>query len=96
MVHLSPSVVICLAEIPYRYFRKVLLGLGGKERRVVKERVGWGENTYTQCHLALNGREILILRLPHLSRFCIIGRPESMLAVKQFTDIAAAYVRERA
>jgi hypothetical protein len=83
---LSPSAIVCLGSEPFMHFRKVLLSLGGVEHHHQPKRTEWGDVTYTESHIKLQSRDVLMLRLPHLSTYKIFSRPECTAAVESFTD----------
>ncbi|MFL6291828.1 MAG: hypothetical protein ACJ759_13115 [Thermoanaerobaculia bacterium] len=83
---LSPSAIICLGSDPFIHFREVLLSLGGVEHQHRRERSEWGNVTYGESHIKLQSRDVLLLRLPHLSTYKIFTRPECAATVESFTD----------
>ena len=87
----TPPVLICLGEIPARHLGAVLEGHGWRpDGGPEVARVGWGTVTYAlQRYESSRGRTVVI-RLPHLSRFAIVGRAESRPAVDRITEVAAA------
>lgn len=83
---ISPSVIICMGEVPYDNIRELLLEKGyGDTPTDSDNRVGWGNVEYRDTHLSLGDRGLYLLGLPHLSRFPIFGRPGSYSAVARFT-----------
>lgn len=86
--YISPSVLICMSRNPsHKYFRKVLNNKGYIETERPKEYpVDWGAYRYSQSRHRLGDEELLMIRLPHLSRFRIFGRSKSQRAVDQITD----------
>ena len=81
----APPAILCLTELPARHFSTVLQRLGWTEIGVESAPVGWGSITYSIRTLRRAGRESVVVRLPHLSRFRIIGRPQSAAAVEHIT-----------
>lgn len=71
----APSVVVCLGKVSFDHIKGVAIRCRYREvRRPAKSvETGWGQIT---CTLAeMNGaREMLIVGLPHLSRYRIFGR----------------------
>lgn len=84
--HLSPSVIICMAGVPFKYFGEVLKDRGFERTVTTRVPVAWGRVTSTQSKYRLEDEEVLTVRVPHLSRYRIFGRPESREAVDQLTD----------
>jgi hypothetical protein len=84
--HISPSVIICLTDIPFRHFEEVLRGKGYRRIEMLQGPVGWGNVSYSQARYVLDQEDLLLLRLPHLSRYRILGRPQSRMAIERFTD----------
>jgi hypothetical protein len=83
----SPSVIICLSDMPFDYVESVLLARGFRIIEKIKPLTGWGDVTYSQAkYSSLDEKEVLMVRLPHLSRYKIFGKPECRRAVDQLTD----------
>jgi hypothetical protein len=93
--HIAPPTMICLTDAPFRYFREVLQNLGYTERELASHPVGWGSVTYSLSQLTNGRKNIVLVRLPHLSRFRIIGKPECEDAVQHFTAAIARGIRDR-
>lgn len=82
--HLSPSVIICLTDLPFVYIGEVLLSKGFKEKSASRELVGWGNVTYsTSMYDEMGNERVMMVRLPHLSRYKVFGRRESQHAVSE-------------
>lgn len=86
--NICPSVLICMSrDLSFKYFGRLLLAKGLVETERTQELpVEWGNYTYSQATYKLGDREVLMIRLPHLSRFKIFGRAKSQRAVEQLTD----------
>ncbi|BAY22583.1 hypothetical protein NIES2100_23460 [Calothrix sp. NIES-2100] len=88
-----PSVFICLTHKTFDEFRNLLLQLGYVEQQSVSKLTGWKDTTYTKTYLVRDNHDVLMLRLPHLSRFSIIGdKPKYSAAVEDFTDAIARQI----
>ena len=64
----SPSVVVCLPNAPFKHFEEVLSGKGYRKTEALQQPVGWGNVTYSQVRFRLDEEELLMVKLPHLSR----------------------------
>ena len=92
-----PPALICLTELPTRYISGILQKLNWRvaEEQVIK--VGWGSVTCSIRTLTRRGNETVLVRLPHLSRYQIIGRRSSEVAVDHVVRaIARSVQRHRA
>jgi hypothetical protein len=90
-----PPALICLTELPAQYIAGALQKLKWSvaEEQVIK--VGWGSVTCSIRTLRRMGDETVLVRLPHLSRYRIIGRPESEAAVEHVVRALARAIRRR-
>jgi hypothetical protein len=72
----APSVVICLGKITYDHVKAIVVGGGYHEGRPHAKpyKTGWGKITYTLTEMKKGTRRLLIVQLPHLSRYQIFGR----------------------
>jgi hypothetical protein len=87
----SPSVLVCLGELPARELRATLVSTGSRLLGAPEVRlVGWGRMTYELAHYQSSSARILLVRLPHPSRFGIFGRAPSQAAVERLTSVIAA------
>jgi hypothetical protein len=74
-----------MANAPPDYFRTVLAGEGARLiGRPEVGPIGWGEQTYA---LAKYDTAVLVT-VPHLSRYPIVGHPESQQAVDRIVSAA--------
>ena len=87
--HVERPVTICNGRDALHYFRSLLDGQGA--RRIGEEfgSVGWGDQMY---ELVRYDAAVLV-GVPHLSRFRIVGRPESQKAVDDIVSAVAAAIR---
>jgi hypothetical protein len=88
-----PPALICLTDLPARYIAGSLQKVNWRvaEEQIIK--VGWGSVTCSIRTLTRMGDETVLVRLPHLSRFRIIGRAESEAAVERVVKGIARSVR---
>jgi hypothetical protein len=85
----SPRVLICLGDAA-RYLTGVMDRKGWDLVDTPREgSVGWGRYTYRISPYASPSGVMLVVRLPHLSRFKIFGRPQSRQAVAEITAAIA-------
>lgn len=87
-----PSVILCLTPVPFGGFRTVLEEMGGQQVRQALIPVGWGAVHYEESLYQVSGHSVLLVRLPHLSRFRIFGRPASEEAARRLTAEIAAHL----
>lgn len=93
--HISPMVIVCLTDTPFDHFENVLRRKGFRKTDALQEPVGWGSVTYSSSGYASENGNVLMVRLPHLSRYKIFGRPESQSATDRLTDAIAQALRVR-
>ena len=88
--HVERPVVICNGKRAPDHFRTVLEGEGARlvERPEVG-RTGWGEQTYSLEKYDT----AMLVTVPHLSRYPIVGRPESQHAVDRIISAVAGAIR---
>jgi hypothetical protein len=82
----NPRVLICLGDAGIHLAR--VLEDKGAHLRIEPEVIwtGWGAITCALAHYASPRGSTLLVRLPHLSRFKIFGRPQSRHAVRQVVE----------
>lgn len=85
----EPLAILCLGAEVDRQIGAVLEKRGLQRIEAQKPLAGWGKVTYGLTRYAAGDRAVLVVRLPHLSRFGIFGRPASAAAVDQLTDAVA-------
>lgn len=78
--HISPRVIIRLTGTPFEHFEDVLRRKGFERTDTQKEPVRWGNVTYSSSRHESENGNVLMVRLPHLSRYKIFGRPQSQHA----------------
>ncbi len=87
--HISPRVIICLTGTPFDHFEDVLVRKGFVRTDAVQEPVGWANVTYSWSRYELEESKVLMVRLPHLSRYKVFGRPQSQHATDRLTESIA-------
>ncbi len=88
----NPRAILCLGDVIDRQLGVVLEARGLQRREVQKLPTGWGTVTYGVTRYGCPDGATLVVRLPHLSRYAIFGRPASRGAVDELTDAVAAAV----
>lgn len=87
----SISTVITMSRVAYQHLSDIIVESGGQQLDESDEggEVGWGKIKYYVSRFNLDGRDILIVNIPHLSRYRIFGRPESDKAVNKIISLVA-------
>lgn len=88
----EPSVIICLGQVAYDGMRRAASEVGfneGPPQPPVE--ANWGSVTYTLTRLS-GPKPMLLVRLPHLSRYKIFGRLNNK-PTKQLIKTVAKYLR---
>ena len=88
-----PRLIICMSRDTYHELSdNILPDLGASRLDTSEAPVGWGTYTATiDCYEMANER-LSVLRLPHLSRFAIFGRPQSRAQVDTILGKACLYL----
>ena len=79
--YVNPSVLICMTDQTTKEFSRISRTAGWKQESSLQGSVGWGPVKYAMKLLNRDGDERLIVRIPHLSRFRIVGRRKSRPAI---------------
>lgn len=87
-----PRAILCLGDIVDRQLGVVLEAGGLQRTEAQRLPTGWGTISYGLTRYASADGSTLVVRLPHLSRFAIFGRPASRAAVDGLTDAVAGAV----
>jgi len=83
------AVYFTMAQQTYDQIISILLELGyTKSEPDFSDLVGWGKVKYQTCRLEYKGKETVIIRFPHLSRYKIFNRPKSSDAINNALQIA--------
>jgi hypothetical protein len=89
----SPGLIICISRDVYNELtRYVLPSLGAKCINLEAMPTGWGTYTADVDYYEQGERKFAVLRLPHLSRFALFGRPASRMQVNAILDKACAFI----
>ena len=87
----TPSAIVCLGDRPARELGSTLVSSGWRlSGRPEIGQVGWGDVSYELAYYDSAGARSLLVRLPHLSRFGIFGRPASKEAADRLASLIAA------
>jgi len=89
---LMPSVVVTIAPQANRVILDAMTECGYSVTDQSKLSAGWGTVKCSRIRLQRSNRKALIIRLPHLSRFGIIGREPSMPTVRKLSEEIAATI----
>lgn len=89
-----PAAFISLTELPARHLVEILRDLGWRQIGNQILGVGWGAVTCSMRTFENEARTTVVVRLPHLSRFRIVGRPGSEEAVEQVTREIATRISQ--
>lgn len=86
--------IICLTGTPFDHFGEALRQKGFTRIDTKKQPVGWGNVTYGSSRYDSESGNVLMVRLPHLSRYRIFGRSESLEATDRLTEAIVQALRE--
>jgi hypothetical protein len=84
--HISRKAIICLTGTSFDHYGEVLARKGFRRTSMQREPVGWGHVTYSSSRYDSGSGNVLMVRLPHLSRYKVFGRPQSQDATDRLTD----------
>jgi hypothetical protein len=87
-----PKAIVCLGDLAATHIGSAMTQRGGRARASAEHATGWGTVTFATTTYNLDGDEILLLRLPHLSRFGFFGRPASAVAPDAVARTVAAAI----
>lgn len=79
---LNPKVMICFSRIPYEEFTGLFIQNGYQKTKEEKEPINWGKVTVEISSLFRADKSVLLVRLPHLSRYQLFGREKSFKAAQ--------------
>lgn len=83
---ITPRVVLCLGALPYRYLEDILRRQAETidgERRFP---TGWGQYDFALRVYSIKGRPVVLVRLPHFSRYKLMSRETCRPHVRAFVD----------
>jgi hypothetical protein len=90
----EPSVIICLGNDTMKYLDPVLQARATAWTGLVERPVGWGNVKWgVRCYTA-RSREVMMVRIPHLSIFKIFVHPQSQQATAEIVDTISAALRK--
>lgn len=81
---IEPDLVLCMGRKPYRLFQDILRE---EASQVGDERhwpTGWGDIQFDALSYRIDHRQTTIVFIPHLSRFKLMSREESVTRVERF------------
>jgi hypothetical protein len=85
-----PRVLVCLGDTAGHHLTDVMDRKGWRLVDTPSEGgIGWGDYRYRLSRYASVSGATLVVRIPHLSRFRIFGRPQSRHAVTEITTAIA-------
>ena len=94
LTHVWPSVFVCLGELAATEIGAALQRAGALRSGTSTAPVHWGKATYTETLYRADRGDVLVVRLPSLTRFSIFGREASQDVVDVLVeDIAATLER---
>ncbi|HVC37837.1 MAG TPA: hypothetical protein VNF46_05490 [Gammaproteobacteria bacterium] len=88
---LHPRVIICIAYLVYDSIKTILVSKGFTPIDTDKAQpIGWGKVTYNMTELRNDDRDILLVRLPHLSTYKVFSSAKCEMEIKKLTDRIAS------
>lgn len=90
----TPAALVCLSGLPAKYLGEIQQTLGWRPLGEEAIPVGWGSVTCSIRRFQRGTQSTLLVRLLHLSRFRIIGRPESDQAVARVASVITERISE--
>jgi hypothetical protein len=90
----TPGALICLTGLPARYLGEIQQKLGWRPVGEEAFPVGWGSVSCSIRRFVRGSQATVLVRLPHLSRFRIIGRPESEAAVRRVVHVVTERISQ--
>jgi uncharacterized protein (DUF433 family) len=88
--YLRPSLIICMGKLTYDNFYRILIEQGFHTENTERKPTGWGAVTYTIQEMVLDSRELIIVRIPHLSYYkTIMTREKSEQQVDELVTFIA-------
>lgn len=85
----QPRVIICLGEPTATLIGAAIEARGARRTEHVVEPVGWGSVSWKLTRYGAAAGDTTLIRIPHLSRFAIVGRDASNVAVSRIVDEVA-------
>ncbi len=92
--NLNPSVVLCLGGKVQRHIHSLLISKGLKNISPIENfDTGWGEIKCSVAQFAAGQKKMIVVGLPHLSRFGIFGRKNASPDLQRLVKIIADHLR---
>lgn len=86
---IHPKVIICMGVIPSNALVDILKTKQYSSIAHYSGCLNWGNTKWQYLRMKRDEQQIVVIVLPHLSRFRVFGRPQSLEAVEQITDCIA-------
>jgi hypothetical protein len=85
-----PRAIVCMSKVVYEPLKGILKRKGFDFISEQKNCVGWGKETYNLTELRGGEKTVVLVRLPHLSRYKIFSRQKCDSEIKKVTDKIAS------
>ncbi len=95
LAHVTPALIICMGRVPFAQVRRILRARACRVVGRQRFRTGWGDVSFRIERYVSPAWGTVLGYLPHLSRFPLVGRPESTVAVARFCQGLARAASER-
>lgn len=87
---IEPGLILCMGRKPYRLFQDILRNEASQVDEEKHWPTGWGDIQFDAQNYRLGHRQTTLAFIPHLSRFKLMGRKESIPRVESFArDLSA-------
>ncbi len=86
LAEVTPRVVLCLGRKPYCHISRILGRHATTRGNITSLPTGWGDMTFELQKFGGNGSYTVLARLPHLSQFKLMSRPECLPYVDEFAN----------
>jgi hypothetical protein len=90
---IKPRVIICMGRVAYSQLGKVLENVSARSGSETSLPTGWGQMKFAIQQYTSPGWNPILVRIPHLSQYKIMSRPQCLPRVEEFvaklSEIAA-------
>jgi hypothetical protein len=83
------TTIVCMSSLVYNSVSAILVKIGGRKVDSEEHAVGWGKVKYYVTRFKMDQRDILMVCLPHLSRYQIFDRDGSRTQTEKIADMVA-------
>lgn len=90
--HITPAVIVSMDWISFKNISCLLSEKGFKSTKSIKTLTGWGKTTYSEVHFSASSKKILLIRLPHLSRFKIFTSSKCSAESNKLIQTISQYI----